>query len=177
VRANRGGKSGCSVGQCQVIWWMIWFHARSRRSCPLHRRVVDDTAAAAVPCPPSARTGPDARRAPAVQHVSRWTYHLDVPGVRRRGLWACADRRLPDSRRCRSGALKESGRAVGLRRAEELGVTRVSQLMHFTRGHPWALMNKTCWSRTNTEQPWLRMGRLQRTHNPLVAGSSPARPT
>jgi hypothetical protein len=38
---------------------------------------------------PSAGTGPDARRSPAVQHVSRWTHDLDVPGMRvpAAGLW------------------------------------------------------------------------------------------
>jgi len=35
-----------------------------------------------------------------MQHVSRWAYHLDVPGVRWAGVRATADRRLPDSRRC-----------------------------------------------------------------------------
>jgi hypothetical protein len=55
-----------------------WVHARSWRSCPLHRWLMDDAATAELPARPSLAAGRDACRAPAVQHVSRWTYHLDV---------------------------------------------------------------------------------------------------
>jgi hypothetical protein len=55
------------------------FHARSRRAGPLHRWVMDDAATAELlPARSSLAGRRDARRAPAVQHVSRWTYHLDV---------------------------------------------------------------------------------------------------
>lgn len=62
-------------------------------------------------CPAGHRLepGPDARRAPAVQHVSRRAHDLDVPGVRWRGVWATANRQVPDSRWCRSGALSPHG--------------------------------------------------------------------
>jgi hypothetical protein len=55
---------------------------RSRRSCPLHRWLMDDAAAAELPARLPARPRRDARRAPAVQYVSRWTYNLDVSGMR-----------------------------------------------------------------------------------------------
>jgi hypothetical protein len=85
-----------------------WFHARSRRARPLHRRLMDDAATAELPARSPARPRRDARRAPAVQYVSRWAHDLDMSRLWRRGVWAVADRRLPDSRRCGSGALRRS---------------------------------------------------------------------
>ena len=82
-----------------------WHHVRSRRAGPLHRWLMDDAVAAELPAWSSIPAGRNACRAPAVRHVSRWTYHLDVPGMRRRGVRTTADCRLPDSGRCRSGAL------------------------------------------------------------------------
>ena len=70
-------------------------YARSRHSCPLHRWLVDDAATAELPARASVTAGRDARRAPAVQHVSRWTHDLDVPGVRCGGVRPAAAYRLP----------------------------------------------------------------------------------
>jgi hypothetical protein len=81
-----------------------WFHARSRRASLLHRWGVDDAAAAELPARSSARPQRDARRAPALLVPWR-THDLDVSRLRQRGVRATAERRLPDSRRCRSGAL------------------------------------------------------------------------
>jgi hypothetical protein len=46
-----------------------WFHARSRRPCPLHRWLMDDATTAELPARSPARPQRDARRAPAVQYV------------------------------------------------------------------------------------------------------------
>ncbi len=75
-----------------------WFHARSRRSCPLHRWLMDNAATAELPARSPARPRRDARRAPAVQHVSRWAHDLDTPGVRCGGVRATATYRLPRPR-------------------------------------------------------------------------------
>jgi hypothetical protein len=69
-----------------------WFHARSWRSCPLHRWVVDDAATAELPARSPARPRRDAGWAPAVQYVSWWAHNL--------GVWADADGRVPDSHWC-----------------------------------------------------------------------------
>ena len=43
----------------------LWNHAGSRRSCPLHRWLMDDAATAQLPARSSLTAGRDARRAPA----------------------------------------------------------------------------------------------------------------
>jgi hypothetical protein len=65
------------------------------------------TARAALRWPrhPPARPRRDARRAPAVRHVSRWAHDLDMPGMRRGGVRAAATYRLPHPRRAGRGAL------------------------------------------------------------------------
>jgi hypothetical protein len=51
---------------------------------------MDDAATAELSARASLAAGRDARRAPAVQYVSRWTHDLDVPGVRCGGVRAGA---------------------------------------------------------------------------------------
>jgi hypothetical protein len=62
-----------------------------------------------------------------------------------------------------------------------LGVgTRVSQLMHFTRGHAWALMCKTRWSGEKPGHAWSRMvthGQAAADSQSVGRGFEPARPT
>jgi len=43
---------------------------------------MDDAATAELPARSSLAAGHDARRGSTVQHVSRWTYHLDVSRLR-----------------------------------------------------------------------------------------------
>lgn len=79
-------------------------YARSRRSGPLHRWLMDGPATSALPARSPAWPRRDARRAPAVL-MPRRSHDLDLPGVRCGGVRAAADRRLPDSRWRGSGAL------------------------------------------------------------------------
>jgi hypothetical protein len=81
---------------------------------------MDDPATAELPARAPARPRRDARRAPAVQRVSRWTHDLDMSGLRLGGVRATADRRLPDSRWCGRGAL-------GAHRATEIKCAVSSQ--------------------------------------------------
>ena len=61
--------------------------------------------------------------------------------------------------------------------ADALGVTRVSQLMHHTPEHRRTATVESCCGTTKGEHPRTPTNTSRRTHNPLVAGSSPARPT
>src|SRR6201996_2433399 len=54
---------------------LTWHSARSRRSCPLHRWLVDDAATAELPARSPARPRRDAGRAPAVRHDAALLYH------------------------------------------------------------------------------------------------------
>jgi hypothetical protein len=101
-----------------------WNHALSRRSCPLHRWDVDDAATAELPARSSLAAGRNACRASTVQYMSRRTYHLDVSRLRRRGVRATTDRRLPDSGRCGRGALDAHRATRPLVRIEGSGPPR-----------------------------------------------------
>ena len=61
--------------------------------------------------------------------------------------------------------------------ADALGVTRVSQLMRLTHEHRRTATVESCCGTTKGEHPRTPTNTSRRTHNPLVAGSSPARPT
>jgi hypothetical protein len=89
--------------------WRRWAgltepHARSRRAGPLHRWLVDDAAAAELPARSSLPARRDASRSSAVL-LQGWAHDMDMLGLRRGGVRAAADRRLPGSRRSRRGAL------------------------------------------------------------------------
>ena len=76
-------------------------------SCPFGASHLSASkrATAELPTRPPARPQRDARRAPAVQHVSRWTHDLDMPGMWCGGVRAAATYRLPRPRRPGRGAL------------------------------------------------------------------------
>jgi hypothetical protein len=101
-------------------------HARSRRSCPLHRWLVDHAAAAELPTRSSLPVWRDARRAPAVL-MPRRSHDLDLPGVRRRGVRTAATCRLPCCRRPGRGAL-------GTRRATPFLRFVGHNALHFRNG-------------------------------------------
>ena len=95
-RFGHGGRDG------RKLTGLPRTHARSRRAGPLLRWLMDDAATAVLPARSSLAPWRDARRAPAVQYLSPWAHHLDVPGMRCGGVRATADRWLPDSGWCRA---------------------------------------------------------------------------